>query len=318
MNMSQHDRLTSIQFAKRTRLEDELDRRGIQLKLIGAEMCGPCPKCGGTDRFAVHLKRQLWNCRGCRRGGDVIDLVRHIDGISFNEAFRMLAGDRRVIAIARPVVGQSGLVCSDVPSDHEARQRAATLWRESIPIDGTLAERYLRQTRGLEIPNDMSDVLRFHSQCPFGPGIRHPCLVALFRNIVSNKPCAIHRIALRPDATKIDRKMLGPSTGAAIKLTDDEGVTYGLSVGEGIESTLAGIAMGFRPAWALGSAGSIRNFPVLAGIDCLTIITDHDDEGKRAADECRERWTDAGREVLIVMSGVESEDANDLVARRVA
>jgi hypothetical protein len=308
----------SIEHAKAIRLEDELGRRRIQLKHVGAELCGPCPVCGGRDRFAIHLKRQVWNCRGCRRGGDVIELVRHIDGTSFNEAVRMLAGERRVIAIARPVVGQSGMTGSGANSDHETRQRAAGLWRESIPIDGTVAERYLRQTRGLDIPDDLSGVLRFHSQCPFGPGVRHPCLVALFRDIVSNEPRAIHRIALRPDATKIDRKMLVPCGNAAIKLTSDEDVTYGLSVGEGIESTLAGMAMGFRPAWALGSAGSIRNFAVLAGIDCLTIVTDHDDEGKLAADACRERWTDAGREVLIVMSAVESEDANDLVARRVA
>ena len=188
------------------------------------------------------------------------------------------------------------------------------------PIDGTLAARYLWQTRSLHILEDVSNVLRFHPECPFGPGIRHPCLVALFRDIVSNEPRAIHRTALRSDATKAERKtkMLGPSRGAAIKLTDEQDVTYGLSVGEGVESTLAGMAMGFRPAWALGSAGSVRNFPVLAGIDCLTIIADHDDKGRRAADACRERWTDAGREVLIVMSAVESEDANDLVARMVA
>ena len=223
------------------------------------------------------------------KGGDVISLVAYVEGISQGEAARMIAqmlgletgdGERRVIAIARPVVGQSGMMGSVVTSDHQTRQRAAALWREAVPIDGTVAERYLRQTRGLDIPDDLSGVLRFHSQCPFGPGVRHPCVVALFRDIVSNEPRAIHRIALRPDATKIDRKMLGPCGNAAIKLTSDEDITYGLSVGEGIESTLAGMAMGFRPAWALGSAGSIGNFPVLAGIDCLTIITDHDDEGK--------------------------------------
>jgi CHC2 zinc finger/Toprim domain len=307
-----------IRYAKAIRLEDELGRRGIQLKRIGAELCGPCPVCGGRDRFAIHLKRQVWNCRGCRRGGDVIEFVRHIDSISFDEAIRTLAGDRPVMASARPQVCPSELMCSGGAGDDHSRQRAATLWREAIPIDGTLAERYLRQTRGLDIPSDMSGVLRFHSRCPFGHGVRHPGLVALFRDIVGNEPCAIHRVALRSDATKIDRKMLGPSAGAAIKLTNDEDVTYGLSIGEGIESTLAGIAMGFSPAWALGSAGSIRKFPVLAGIDCLTIVTDHDDEGKLTADACRERWTDSGREVMIVMSAVESEDANDLVARRVA
>jgi hypothetical protein len=317
-SLGKHNSKPSIEYAKAIRLEDELGRRGIRLKRIGAELCGPCPVCGGHDRFAINLKRQLWNCRGCQRGGDVIELVRHIDGISFNEAIRTLAGDRPVIALTGPAGNLSGRVPCGSRSNEEGRRRAAAIWYESVFIDGTLAERYLRQTRGLDIPADMSGVLRFHSQCPFGPGVRHPCLVALFRDIVSNEPRAIHRTALRPDATRMDRMMLGPSGGAAIKLVDDEDVTYGLGVGEGIESTLAGTAMGFRPAWALGSAGSIGNFPVLAGIDCLTIIADHDDKGRRAADACRERWTDAGREVLIVMSAVENEDANDLVARRVA
>jgi hypothetical protein len=192
------------------------------------------------------------------------------------------------------------------------------IWSEAAGLEGTLAERYLTKTRSLKIETDLSFVLRFHPLCPFGPTARLPCLVALFRDIKSDAPRAIHRIALRPDATRTDRKMLGPSAGAAIKLTRDEDISYGLSIGEGIESTLAGMALGFRPAWALGSAGSIRNFPVLAGIDCLTIITDHDEEGKRAADLCRDRWTDAGREVRIVMSAAENEDLNDLIARRVA
>ena len=39
----------SLEHAKAVRLEDELGRRGMQLKRIGAEMCGPCPVCGGRD-----------------------------------------------------------------------------------------------------------------------------------------------------------------------------------------------------------------------------------------------------------------------------
>jgi hypothetical protein len=30
--------------------------------------------------------------------------------------------------------------------------------------------------------------------------------------------------------------------------------------------------LGFKPAWALGSAGALRNFPVLDGIESLTLI----------------------------------------------
>ena len=56
-------------------IEREIDRRGIKLR--GAvERVGPCPKCGGEDRFAINTNKGVWNCRGCGVGGDVIELVR--------------------------------------------------------------------------------------------------------------------------------------------------------------------------------------------------------------------------------------------------
>jgi hypothetical protein len=74
------------------RLESEIACRGIKLAPGVAERCGPCPVCGGMDRFSINLKKQVWNCRGCARGGDVIALVQHIDGGSFMEAVETLAG----------------------------------------------------------------------------------------------------------------------------------------------------------------------------------------------------------------------------------
>jgi putative DNA primase/helicase len=47
------------------------------------------------------------------------------------------------------------------------------------------------------------------------------------------------RTALTLDARKIDRKALGPVGGAAIKLSDDADVSMGLTVSEGLETTLA-------------------------------------------------------------------------------
>ena len=60
----------------------------------GIERCGPCPVCGGDDRFSINTEKQVWNCRGCGKGGDVIDLVRHIDGSDFTAACTKLAGER--------------------------------------------------------------------------------------------------------------------------------------------------------------------------------------------------------------------------------
>ena len=62
-----------IERAKAVPIEQELGRRGI--KLNGkTNREGPCPRCGGTDRFSINTHKKLWNCRGCNVGGDIIEL----------------------------------------------------------------------------------------------------------------------------------------------------------------------------------------------------------------------------------------------------
>ena len=78
--------------ARAVPIEDEIARRGIQLR-GKVERCGPCPKCGGEDRFSINTVKQIFNCRGCGVGGDVIDLVQHLDGVDFNTARATLASE---------------------------------------------------------------------------------------------------------------------------------------------------------------------------------------------------------------------------------
>src|SRR4051794_17220724 len=78
--------------ARAVRIEDEIARRGIELR-GKIERVGPCPKCGGTDRFAVNTTKGLWNCRQCNVGGDVIELVQHLDGVDFVGACNRLTGE---------------------------------------------------------------------------------------------------------------------------------------------------------------------------------------------------------------------------------
>ena len=58
-----------IEHARAITIEDEIARRGITIKRVGAELIGPCPVCGGRDRFAIHTTKQLWHCRNCGVGG---------------------------------------------------------------------------------------------------------------------------------------------------------------------------------------------------------------------------------------------------------
>ena len=68
--------------------------RDVAIKLRGTvERCGPCPKCGGEDRFAIKAKKQAFNCRGCDVGGDVIKLVEHLDDCDFVAACTTLTGE---------------------------------------------------------------------------------------------------------------------------------------------------------------------------------------------------------------------------------
>ena len=82
-----------VEQARTVPIEDELARRGFHLR-GKIERTGPCPVCGGDDRFSINTEKQVWNCRGCGKGGDVIDLARHIDGSDFTAACTNLAGEQ--------------------------------------------------------------------------------------------------------------------------------------------------------------------------------------------------------------------------------
>jgi hypothetical protein len=60
----------------------------------GSKRAGPCPKCGGDDRFAVDLGKELFNCRGCNaKGHGAISLEQFIAGQSFLQAVETITGE---------------------------------------------------------------------------------------------------------------------------------------------------------------------------------------------------------------------------------
>jgi putative DNA primase/helicase len=221
----------------------------------------------------------------------------------------------------KPVGSQRRQRVPNIPRAQEARQDeplkfegsyAECLWKEGRNPKGTLVETYLRG-RCLELPfEDCPRFIRFHPRCPFKQE-HFPALISLIRNIETDKPQAIQRTALNPDGTAVKRdgktfrKTLGPAKGGAIKIDDDASVTQGLCVGEGLETCLAGRQMGFAPAWSLLSAGGIENFPVLNGLEGLTVFLENDVRSREAAEKCFERYRAAGREVVIQKSTIGSD-----------
>lgn len=83
-----------IDRARAVRLEDEISRRGITLRGRNGSLEGPCPVCGGTDRFAVNTKKPAFNCRRCGiKGSDAIALTMVLDGCDFTGAVATLTGE---------------------------------------------------------------------------------------------------------------------------------------------------------------------------------------------------------------------------------
>jgi putative DNA primase/helicase len=197
------------------------------------------------------------------------------------------------------------------------REAALNIWRQSVDPRGTIVEDYLRSRR-LELPDEAADEsIRFHAACPFNSE-RFPAMICLVRNIVTNEPQGIHRTALAPDGTAVKRNgktfrmTLGPVKDGAIKLDPDEDVTQGLCIGEGVETCLAGRQMGYRPVWAVVNDSGITGFPVLPGIDGLTIFGERDEraQSEKAINSCAGRWLEAGIETLTVWP-LAGNDLND-------
>jgi hypothetical protein len=243
-----------------------------------------------------------------------------LDGVDFRGAVATLVGEQ----VRAPHQAPPASVASSSPDDDDRAQvhRALALWHEAEPLAGTLAETYLHR-RGLLIPDRVAESLRFHARCPFGEGgTRHPCLVSLWRDIISDEPRAIQRTPLTATGDRMSRRLtLGPTRGAAIKLSPDDEVSIALTIGEGLETVLAGMMKGFTPAWALGSWSGIANFSVLPGVECLRIAVDNDapdpKTGRRPGPDattiCENHWRAAGRDVWFAVPNELGQDMADVI-----
>jgi CHC2 zinc finger len=98
-----------IERARAVKVDTVIGRHAITLKREGAEHVGPCPHCGGKDRFSINPAKNVWNCRGCNKGGgDGISLEQFISGTDFLGAVEYLVG-KPPESTAEPNSGQAQL-----------------------------------------------------------------------------------------------------------------------------------------------------------------------------------------------------------------
>ena len=278
-----------IEQARTVPIEREVERRRIELR-GRIERCGPCPRCGGHDRFSINVKKQIWNCRGCAVGGDVITLVQHLDCADFTAAVQILAGGRPARVSAPSSVAAYR---TEEEEDYEVEQhrKAAWLWQQRRSLTGSPAERYLREERGIDCP--LPPTLAYLAPTRSG---HHPALMAVYGMPNEIEPGilaepdnidAVHLVLLRSDgAGKADVKpnkiTVGSPSGQPIVLAPLNDL-LGLAITEGLEDGLSVHAASGLGAWAAGGAS---HMPTLASavpgyVGWFRVIADGNEAGHR-------------------------------------
>lgn len=275
-----------IESAKARDIHDVAVEHGAHLHREGHEWVGPCPICGGTDRFAVNQAKRVFNCRGSgdeHGKGSSIDMVMHIYGCDFISAVERINGTARPdrtrdeSAEDRKRREVSHQARAAEYARREAEERAAMeakaardeaaiaeVIKRAVPIWGTHAEAYMRETRGLTPPRHLTGDLRFVQTLDywgFGDNgsnepvlLAHvPALIAIIRDELG-EVIGISQTYLDPqEPTKWtptgsprnkSKKIRGRKQGGMIRLGRPAET---IAIAEGWENALAWFQLGLGP-----------------------------------------------------------------------
>lgn len=318
---------------------DLIDRARDDCEAIACELLGPANKAVSTRqalKWGDHGRLTLtitggqkgkWRDWSSNEFGDILDLIQLETGRDRKGGLEWLSnyygGAFQPVDHAKRDAERAA-ASAQLEKDRLARKEwAERLWHFAQPFEGTTAERYLlNRLCGFSIPAGVYEggALRWNPQVKTMKGQPVPgavgAMLAAMTDPRTGAFVGVHRTYVDAAGVKLARGMLGEK--GICRLWADDAVTTGLSIGEGIETSLsAAVLFDAAPVWAMLDAGQMACFPVLDGIEALSIYADNDPEkkGKRAgpeaAQQCADQWLAAGREVISLTPKVQERDFND-------
>ena len=256
---------------------------------------GPCPMCGGKDRFRYDDKdgRGSWICNQCG-AGDGYKLLQELHGWDFPQA----------LAEVKKVVGSAPVEQRPVEQlDTHKMALIRRTWDEARPVEyGDPVEMYLRRRVGV---SDIPAAIRYHAKLaykyPNGQVGYLPSMVAKVVD-VSGLGVSLHRTYLTLDGHKADvdspKKVMSgkPIDGAAIRLGP---ISNHIGIAEGIETAFAASALFEHTVWSVISSSGIKSFTPPEEITRITIYADNDEKfgGQSAAYALAHKLACAGFDV---------------------
>ena len=175
---------------------------------------------------------------------------------------------------------------------------ARNLWRESAPIEGTLAERYLT-ARGIPGPHPK---LRFHPRTPLGAGKDVRWLPAMLAQVENSFGLvAVQRTFLDEDDVlrrplPNPKRMLRLPADAAVRLAP---ATADLGLAEGIEDAASAAAWFHMPVWAVLGAQRYANVAIPQTVERVIVYADRDEAAAVGLEKALSHLQANGRQLVI-------------------
>ena len=275
---------------------------------------GPCPMCGGRDRFRFDDKdgRGTFYCSGCG-AGDGVALAMGITGLSFRDVAREI---ERIAGTVRPTTARSERTDEDKLS---ALRRA---YRESRPIEREDEACLYLAGRGLRL-HDLPESIRTHSGMAYLDDGKvlgtFPVMLATVTS-PTGKAVSMHRTYIQdgrkapvPSAKKLMQGL--PLAGAAIRLTP---ISRTLGIAEGIETAIAAAELFEVPVWSCISTAGIESFEPPEGVRHVIVFADNDRNfaGQAAAYRAAHRLALKGCEVEVCIPPTAGDWLDELNRQR--
>lgn len=300
-----------------------LERLGIDASFLRNKH-GPCPACGGKDRYRFDNRRGRGDfyCNGCGPG-DGFALLQRVHHWSFSEARKRVveaSGIRFECAMPATVAGTlrtNALVAAPT------RRVLRVLRSRCAVADCPDAIAYLQSRELWPLPAGFR--LRAHAGLEYWDDARQighfPALIADVRDI-AGELVTVHVTYLRGGRKLTEhepRKLLSPltgRTGCAVRLMPLAGSTLG--IGEGIETCLSAALLERLPVWAALNTTLLAKFEPPPGVTTLRVYADRDEAGLHAAGQLVERLQGRGMRAELRPPPSPAKDWNDVLVARSA
>lgn len=271
------DRGIDISEAARGKWKGILGQLGVEDSFL-RNIHGPCPMCGGSDRYRWDNKegRGTFFCAQCG-AGDGWDLIKGIKGWNFVEASKAV---KSVLGIVEPDKTKPAR------TEKQNRETMHKVLQGSTEVrQGDVVWQYMK-SRGLE-RDVFPRTIRTAESCWFERDLSLPAMLAIVHDDVGN-PVNLHRTYLAADgsgkANVLEPKRVMPGelpNGSAVRLFGAKEV---MGIAEGIETAFAAARLFKIPVWAALNAKLLENWIPPSGVQRLYIFGDHDQKyGGQAA-----------------------------------